>query len=276
VLRIALGAQFAFWGLIFAVPLFFRGWVRASRWLQRHASQRARTSMPEDVAARIEVAIEKRQAVTVEPPQSVVTVIGVLMIVTGIVGALGVVDIGTLISAVFAALSVVICWWSMRARASHGERRVAVLHPRKLPGWINPLILAMPLLQVPVVAATGGQGAAIDSGIVIASIVVATSTAYIYGKYADRALFGADPSAESMVDDGTRGVMALGLTFLGFVGPVVYVIDRSLALSPQHGIMWFEVVAIWAFALFTVGTVWKRRQAVLRLGLDKCPGDVVA
>jgi len=162
VLRIALGAQFAFWGLIFAVPLFFRGWVRASRWLQRHASQRARTSMPEDVAARIEVAIEKRQAVTVEPPQSVVTVIGVLMIVTGIVGALGVVDIGTLISAVFAALSVVICWWSMRARASHGERPVAVLHPRKLPGWINPLILAMPLLQVPVVAATERNGARLD------------------------------------------------------------------------------------------------------------------
>jgi len=232
--------------------------------------------MPAEAVARIEAASEKRQAVAIEPPQSVLTIIGMLMIVAGIVGALGLVEIGVLIAAVFAALCVAICWWSMPARASLGERRAAALHPRVFPGWVNPLILVIPLLQIPGVVAIGGQGKTIASAIVIASIVVAAATAYIYGKYADRALFGADPRAESLVDEGARGAMAFLLAFLGLVGPGVYVIEQSLWLGPPYRTMWFEVMLLWAFALFAIGTLWKRRRAISRLALDSPHGDVVA
>ncbi len=231
--------------------------------------------MPEEAVARITAASEKRQAVTIEPPQSVLTIIGVLMIVAGLVGAFGLLEIGTLVSGMFAALAAVICWWSMRARPSSGERREAVLRPRALPGWINPLILAIPLLQIPIVAVTGSQGRTIDRAIVIGSIVIAAATAYIYGRYADRALFGADRSAESVVDDSTRGFGALVLSFLGFVGPGVYVIERSLALGPRHG-LWFEMILLYAFLVLFGLTLFKRRQAISQLTLDSPPGDVIA
>jgi uncharacterized membrane protein len=281
VLRIALGSLFAILGLIFAVPQLYRGYVRGLQSWLRHVTRQARKPMPVEALVRLHAAEEQRRSVTIEPPQAALTAIGVVMIGSGIVGALGLVDIGTLISAVFAAFCVVICWWSMRARPTQGERRVASLQPHAFPGWFKPWVLAIPLLQIPVIAVISREGRTLDGAIVILSILVGTATAYIYAKYADRALFGGDQRAESIVDDNMRGSTALVLSFAGLTGPCVYLFERYMAFAPLHTIMshavlWFDLIPLYAFLAFSGRMLKKRRQAILNLGLDKPPGDVVA
>ena len=274
VLHIALGSWLVICGTILAVPAFYRGAVRALRAFQERAARKARASMPPEDAARISAAAAQRRAVTVEPPQSVLSVTGVLMVAGGIIGSLGLLDFGTIISAIFVVFCVVICWWSIRARATRGERRVASLQPHTYPSWLNPVVLAIPLLEIPVIALAGGRTT--DAAIIIFSIVLGTAVAYVYAKYADRALFGEDTRAESLVDDNMRGSTALLLSFICVTGPTIYLFERSLAMGGRMELMWLGLIVLYAFLAFSGRMLKKRRRAILEIGLDSPPRDVIA
>ncbi|MGA8839805.1 MAG: hypothetical protein WB491_04865 [Candidatus Aquilonibacter sp.] len=276
-LPIALGSSFAIFGVIFAVPQIYRGYTRALQGGLRRAAPHVWKPASVEGLARIEAAAQQRSEVSMRLPPVVLPALGAIMIASGIVGALGLVDIGTLICAFFALFCVLLGWYAMRTRASQGERRAALLHRRVFPAWFNPLFPAIPLLQIPLVILTSREGKAIDAAIISASILLGTAATYIYARYSDRALFGADPGTESMVDDDLRGTIAVFFSFFNALGPAVYIAMRFLALGPRSGgTIWFEAILLWAFAAISGRMLKKRKQAILQRSLDSLGRDVVA
>jgi hypothetical protein len=108
-------------------------------------------------------------------------------------------------------------------------------------------------------------------------MLLGTAAIYIYARYSDRALFGNDPNVESLVDDDQRGTLTVFFSFFVGFGPLVYIAERILALGASSGrVAWFEAIVIWSVGAISGRMLKKRKRAILQLGLDKPPGDVVA
>jgi hypothetical protein len=253
-LRIVLGSSLAIFGTIFAVRPLYTGYIRALRGWQQRKAHNVWKHMPPGALERIGAAVEQRNEVSTRVPPLLPPAFGTFMIVGGLAGSLGLVDVGTVVAVVLGLLSAVLIWLSMRTRASQGERRAAFLHRRVFPSWFNPLFLAVPLLQIPLIVVINSPAKTVDSAIVVASMLLGTAAIYIYARYSDRALFGNDPNVESLVDDDQRGTLTVFFSFFVGFGPLVYIAERILALGASSGrVAWFEAIVIWSVGAISGG-----------------------